>query len=249
MQCRPSDHAMLLVLLALAAGTYIASPLHTPQLAKHHGADALLPVAVPRAAPSVMVFDPTAIVHPTAVAFGAVVGIPVRIAIQVTSDALQAAKKGTSFEARRVEVCVLRPASFASASGTHLGLCVMRWTPPPACAARDPNARPHSAAGPSQEPPPRHFPCQRSPASRVAARACVRMLPFAPLAQLHSCSSCSAQRALQEKEETTGSIALTFLISNIIILPVLTGCYWARPLFSARLSEVPFHGRARLLPF
>ena len=122
---------MLLVLLALAAGTYIASPLHTPQLAKHHGADALLPVAVPRAAPSVMVFDPTAIVHPTAVAFGAVVGIPVRIAIQVTSDALQAAKKGTSFEARRVEVCVLRPASFASASGTHLGLCVMRWTPPP----------------------------------------------------------------------------------------------------------------------
>lgn len=60
-----------------------------PQLAKRHGAGALLP----RAAPCAMVFDPAhfslAAVNPTAVAFGAVVGFPVRIAIQVTSDALQ----------------------------------------------------------------------------------------------------------------------------------------------------------------
>ena len=117
---------MLLLALLFATGAYITPPLLPPQLAKRHGAGALLP----RAAPSAMVFDPTAI-EPTAVALGAVVGFPVHKAVQVTSDALQAAKKGTSFEARRVEVCVLPPASFASASGTHLGLRVMRWSPPP----------------------------------------------------------------------------------------------------------------------
>ena len=48
--------------------------------------------------------------------------------------------------------------------------------------------------------------------------------PFRPTSSatllLELLSGCSAQRALQEKQETTGSIALTFLISNIVILPV-----------------------------
>ena len=46
---------------------------------------------------------------------------------------LAAALKGTSFEARRVEVCLRPPASFASASRHAPGLSVMRWIPPRVC--------------------------------------------------------------------------------------------------------------------
>ena len=119
--CR--QRTMLSLLGLVASGAFIASPLHTRQLAAQHHARALLP----RAVPSAIVFDPGNLEVPAAVAFGAIFCIPIQLAVAETIDALKAVVTGTPLELIRVEVRALPPVCYppGTSASAALRFCVL----------------------------------------------------------------------------------------------------------------------------
>ena len=150
----------MLCLFGLVGGAFIASPLHTRQLAAQHHARALLP----RAVPSAIVFDLGDLSVPAAVFCGTVFCIPIQLAVAETIDALKAVVTGTPLEVIRVEVRALPPVCYplapafllpcasAFSQRTHAGLSpvVGKYGDPAqhtcsTCAARDPPLQPNPA--------------------------------------------------------------------------------------------------------
>ena len=192
----------MLISFVVAASGYIASPLHTPQLAARRGG-ALLPRAAPTA-----VLDAAAATNLVTVscvaanaAIGVFAGVVVREGGYVLGGATNFWGKGTSGKARRAEVCAV----FSSCP-----LCV----PPCAPAFSSPSLSRTtlgSTTSSASAGRPQAFPYSLDPC-----------IPFHPTGFL---LDPLLQRFRRKQEESTGDLASAYLIPNIVLVPLVYAAF------------------------